>query len=126
MKILVVDDNIMDRKYVKYLLENHLNISPESAKDGLEALKKIKSVAYDLVITDVVMPKMEGMELIKQIKTLCPKTEVIAVSGNNPYYLYILNKMGVEHTFSKPIDTYKFIEVVSRLMDKSKKEVLIG
>lgn len=60
MKILVVDDNIMDRKYIKYLLENHLNISPDTAKDGIEALKKVKSSKFDLVITDVVMPKNGG------------------------------------------------------------------
>lgn len=70
--------------------------------------------------------KMEGVELIKQIKSISPYTEIIAVSGNNPYYLYILNKMGIEHTFNKPVDTYKFIETISLLMNKSKKEIMIG
>ncbi len=123
MKVLVVDDNILDRKYIKYLLENNLGIKSETAKDGLEALNKIKSHHFNIVITDIVMPKIEGIELVEQIKNISPDTKIIAVSGSNPYYLYILNKMGVEDTYTKPIDTHLFLENV-KTINQSLKEQL--
>lgn len=90
MRVLVVDDNIIDRRLVKYTLQSHLNIVAETAKDGLEALNRIKCESFDLVITDIVMPKIEGIELINHIQSISPNTKIIAISGNNPYYLYIV------------------------------------
>ncbi|MBN1115901.1 MAG: response regulator [Bacteroidales bacterium] len=123
MKILIVDDNILDRKYIRYLIENNFNVAADTAKDGYEALEKIKAGNYNLVITDIVMPRIEGVELIKQIKNISDSIEIIAMSGNNPYYLYILNKMGIKNTFTKPIDTDKFLTCVSALINISLKIV---
>jgi CheY-like chemotaxis protein len=116
MRILVVDDNIIDRRFIKYSLLTHLNISADTAKDGLEALTRIKKEYFDLVITDIVMPKIEGIELINHIQTLSPTTKIIAVSGNNPYYLYIVKKLGIDSVFTKPIENAEFIERVKTIM----------
>jgi two-component system, response regulator YesN len=121
MQVLVVDDNVMDRKYIKYLLENNLNISPKTAKNGIEALEKIKTTSFDLIITDIVMPVIDGFELIKQAKLIAPKTKIIAMSGNNPYYLYIINRLGIDNIFTKPIDTNRFINSVTSLLQINNK-----
>lgn len=126
MKVLVVDDNILDRKYIKYLLENNLEIVVHTAKDGLEALKKIKTIDYNLVITDIVMPKIEGIELIENIKHLSPQANIVAISGSNPYYLYIINKMGVENTYTKPLDTEKFLNHIKRIQSNLETEFSIA
>lgn len=118
MKILIVDDNILDRKYLKYLLESHLHVYPLTAKDGLDALNKLQSSQFDLVITDIVMPKIEGIELISQIKSLSPNTDIIAISGQNPYYLHIVNKMGVDNVYTKPVDTHNFLDKVKTILNK--------
>lgn len=123
MKVLVVDDNILDRKFIKCLLENNLEIIVHTAKDGLEALKKIKTIDYHLVITDIVMPKIEGIELIENIKQLSPQTNIIAISGSNPYYLYIINKMGIKDTYTKPLDTDKFLNQVKKIQSNLEAEV---
>ncbi len=115
MKVLVVDDNIIDRKLIKHILQEHLNINAETAKDGLDALNKIHQSNYNLVITDIVMPKIEGIELINQIQTINPYTKIIAVSGNNPYYLYIVKKLGTDSIFTKPINVTKFINKVDSI-----------
>lgn len=115
MEVLIVDDNVLDRKYIKYLLENNLNISPVTAKDGADALKKVKAKKFDLIITDIVMPNIEGIELIEKVSHISSKINIIAVSGNNPYYLYILNKMGIENTFTKPIETDEFLNTVKNI-----------
>lgn len=116
MKILIVDDNIMDRKYIKYLLENNLHISVKTAKNGVEALEKIGNTSFDLLITDIVMPVIDGFELIKRTKAISPETKVIAISGNNPYYLYIINRLGIDNIFPKPIDTTSFLKSVTKLL----------
>ena len=120
MQVLVVDDNIIDRRFIKYTLLNHLNISAETAKDGLEALNKVKEQHYDLVITDIVMPKIEGIELINHIQSISPGTKIIAISGNNPYYLYIVKKLGIDSVFTKPLDVDSFIDRVKKLIFPSK------
>ncbi|HBH48600.1 MAG TPA: hypothetical protein DDX98_08165 [Bacteroidales bacterium] len=116
MRVLVVDDNIIDRRFIKYTLFTHLNICAETAKDGLEALNKIKNNYYDLVITDIVMPKMEGIELINHIQSHSPTSQIIAISGNNPYYLYIVKKLGIASVFTKPLDINNFLKRVEKLL----------
>lgn len=116
MRVLVVDDNVLDRRLIKYTLLNKLNIVTETARDGIEALFKIKSENYDLVITDIVMPKMEGIELINHIQSISPSTKIIAISGNNPYYLYIVKKLGIDSVFTKPLDIDAFITQVKDLL----------
>ena len=120
MRVLVVDDNIIDRRLIKYTLLNHLNICSEVAKDGFEALEKVQVNHFDLIITDIVMPKMEGIELINQVQSISPTTKIIAVSGNNPYYLYIVKKLGIDSVFTKPLETNKFIERVKTLILQTK------
>lgn len=124
MEILVVDDNILDRKYIKYLLQNHIGITPMTSKDGEDALNKIKRNSFDIVITDIVMPKMEGIELIEHIKSISPSTTIIAMSGENPYYLYIVKKLGIETVFTKPIDTDKFLECIRKILTSKPQKVL--
>lgn len=125
MEILVVDDNILDRKYIKHLIENHIGTSPSTAKDGEDALNKIKKNTFDLVITDIVMPKIEGIELINHIKSICPSTNIIAISGENPYYLYIVKKLGVEMVFTKPLDTDKFLKGVQKILNSRPQKILL-
>lgn len=115
MRVLVVDDNIIDRRFIKYTLLNNLNICAETAKDGLEALDKIKNNHFDLVITDIIMPNIEGIELINRIQSISSTTKIIAVSGNNPYYLYIVKKLGVDSVFTKPLDHNRFIKRIKEI-----------
>jgi len=122
MRVLVVDDNIIDRRFIKYTLQNHLNICAESAKDGQEAISKIASANYDLVITDIVMPNIEGIELINSIQSTSPKTKIIAVSGNNPYYLYIVKKLGINSVYTKPLDVEAFVANISELQRSFQRE----
>lgn len=118
MQVLIVDDNVMDRKYIKYLLENNLQLSTKTAKDGLDAINKLKETHFDLVITDIVMPNIDGIELVQYIKSKYPLTDIIAVTGNNPYYLQIVNKLGVNQIFAKPVDNSRLINLVDKLLKK--------
>lgn len=80
LRVLVVDDEAAIRKLVRQVLEQsgHHVDDFENGRLGIEALHAVR---YDLVITDLVMPEMEGIELISIIKRRWPHVPVIAMSG---------------------------------------------
>jgi YesN/AraC family two-component response regulator len=114
-KILLVDDNIMMRRLIINLFRNdHHEI--DEASDGREALDRISAKAYDLVITDIIMPGMEGLEMIVEVKKHHPNLKIIAISGSKPYYLYVAKKLGVEAVFSKPLNQHQFYDKVKNVL----------
>ena len=117
-RVLVVDDNLLDRLLISRRITNEYNnVIVKEAKDGLEAITYIKDSDFDLIITDVVMPKMEGLELIQEIKKIDPKIPIVAISGGNPYYLYLAKKSGVTDIFTKPLPGELFISKISKYLD---------
>ena len=79
-KLLIVDDED-DLRYLmaEYFYEQNFNVS--LAADGQEALEMYTNQSYDLIVTDVRMPKMNGLQLLKAIKTNNPKFPVILMTG---------------------------------------------
>ncbi len=123
-RILVVEDNRLERKMVVHVLNRFLTNSLEvdEAIDGRAAIQMLRNLSYDLVITDLIMPnKIEGIQLIRTIKTTYPSTYIIAISGSKPYYLYLAKKLGVEAVFTKPLNLEKFIETIRYLLNYSQK-----
>jgi len=114
-KILVVDDNLMMRRLIINLFPDQ-RIEFDEAADGNEGLEKICQRYYDLVITDIVMPGMEGIEMIMQAKRHIPDLRIIAISGGKPFYLYLAKKLGIEAVFTKPLNHHKFYEKVMSLL----------
>jgi len=78
--ILVVDDNQMMRKLIKNLFHGE-EFEIIEATNGMEGLDFVKQNPVDLIITDIVMPKMEGIELIMNLRRDFPKIKIIAISG---------------------------------------------
>ncbi|MCB1111316.1 MAG: response regulator [Chlamydiales bacterium] len=81
IKVLIVDDSNVSRDLMTYIIEldNQLEVMGV-AENGVDALKMIKSNKPDVVITDIVMPKMDGFELTKRIMTTCP-LPIVVISG---------------------------------------------
>ena len=115
LKILVIDDNLLIRKLIRsFFVTNYYVV--EEANNGLEGLKKIKKNKYDLIITDILMPKMEGLELIMHLRRDFPELKIIAISGGKPYYLYMAKKLGSDGVFTKPLDHTALLETVKKLL----------
>lgn len=114
-RILVVDDNVMIRKVIKNIFKEE-NYDIEEAENGEEGLDLIKKKKFDLVITDIIMPKMEGLELIMHIKRDFPDIKIIAISEGKPYYLYMAKKLGTEKVFTKPLDLHDFLDAVKKII----------
>ena len=79
--ILVVDDAAVDRRLVGGLLEKEEEWSLDYAADGAEALEKLNRAPYDLVLTDLVMPGMNGLELVAAVRSRHPLIPVILMTS---------------------------------------------
>ena len=80
-KILLVDDEKTMVKYLsRRLIKRGFDVSV--AYSGLSALEEIKKIDFDLVLLDVLMPEMDGIETLKEIKKIKPETEVIMLTGH--------------------------------------------
>jgi PAS domain S-box-containing protein len=120
--ILLVDDSKTDRLLYSKLLKN---ITPdyniELASNGKEAMEKIKVSPPALVITDHLMPEMNGYELTKQIKMLeiKGKPQIIVLSGDIDRSAIIdYNNLGVEYVFHKPVNLSNFKSAIEKTLRK--------
>lgn len=100
--ILVVDDSKVDRRLVGGLLSNagHNDWVIDYAEDGAEAIKAVAEKEYDMIITDLVMPEVDGFGLVKSVKKTHPKTPVILVTskGNEDIALKALRLGAASYT----------------------------
>lgn len=118
--ILLVEDNEDLRSMLKQMLEkrNHKIIE---ASNGREAINKFKSVLTDLVITDILMPEQDGIQLIMELKKKKPELLIIAISGGGKIgpanYLDIARVLGADAVFTKPFNVNHLIEEVENMTD---------
>ena len=118
-KILVVDDD----QAVRSLLARTLTkVGHEviEADDGIGAMRLFKENMPDLVITDLVMPNKEGLEMILELRGIHPNAHIIAISGggrcNPASYLEMAKYLGAVRTLSKPIGLEQFITTVQEVL----------
>lgn len=102
--ILVVDDDELVRKTLSVLVSS-LGYRCQLASDGVEAIKVLKSAKCDLVLSDVIMPNMDGLELLKYIIRHHVETDVIIATGYNEQTSYAdVIRAGAIDFLKKPID----------------------
>lgn len=102
-KILVVDDNNMTRAVVCQML-TALAYTIQGAEDGLEALRRFEQDKFDLVLTDIQMPYMDGWELTRRVKSIVPDIYVIAMTGANPAEIpHPLGECSPDRVLFKPL-----------------------
>lgn len=114
--ILVVDDEINAREGLTKLLQRS-GYEVSAAENGFEALKKVKNNTYDLIITDIRMPEMGGMQLLKEIKGLVSGMGVIMITafGEVESYLEAMD-LGAFEYMSKPINVDELKKVIWKLL----------
>ncbi len=88
-KLLVVDDSEIDRRLVTGLLRHNANWQLETAGNGVEGLERLAESPVDLVITDLQMPEMDGLELVRQISARFPRVPVILMTAHGSETLAI-------------------------------------
>ena len=120
MSILIVDDEVSILTMTRKLLEvkGYEVATCVSARD---AQAMMREVSFQLVLTDIVMPDIDGLELIQWIRENYPATKVIAFSGNSRLdpgnYLHIAGVMGAVRTLRKPLEASTLLTAVKALTD---------
>lgn len=116
--ILVVDDDSALRRLVTTVLERR-KFSVAEAADGGQALDVLRTTAFDLVITDIVMPQIEGLELVRYVRARHPSAKVMAVSGGGSHlvsYTQLAKELGADAVLAKPFTPAELVAVVERLL----------
>jgi len=123
MKILVVDDEGPVREMLKKGLYQMGGFSVEVAQNGSEALKKTEEDVFDLVLTDMKMPEMDGLELLKLIKAMWPDMIVIMMTAYGSIETAVeAMKNGANDYITKPID---FNELLIHISKAQKENLLL-
>ena len=115
----MVDDDAAPRQALgSFLLGEGYEVI--EAEDGVDALKVLGSTPVDLVITDLVMAEVEGLELIRKVRKDHPGIKIVAASGSQlgqvGRYLQMAERLGASHAFTKPYEMPKVLAVVRELV----------
>ncbi|MEJ2637833.1 MAG: response regulator [Calditrichia bacterium] len=122
-KILLAEDDRNLSRSVDILLTLD-GFEVISVYNGEEALTKLCQQKYDLLITDIVMPHLNGFELVTKIKKVNPKIPIMVVSGKlNDSLIDDLHEVGVEYVLPKPINPSRFRKMVQKIFDKQSQKV---
>jgi len=117
--ILVIDDDVLICNVLRHTLEKS-GYRVTAAHNGRKALAAHKAAPADLVITDMIMPDMEGIETIMEFKRSSPAMKIIAMSGGGMGkggdYLSIAKKFGVHRILPKPFTMQNLTAAVTEVL----------
>ncbi|MFC0212408.1 response regulator [Paenibacillus chartarius] len=117
-KVLLVDDEKLSRDSIASLIhwEDHGLHLVGAAKNGFEALQRVEAEQPDIIITDIKMPMMSGLELIGKVKEIRSDTVFVVVSGYDEYeYMSEAMRYGIKHYLLKPCNELQIIEILSEI-----------
>ena len=124
-KILVIEDEAAIRRVlVKILTEENDSYEVDEAEDGLAGVEKIKKDDYDLVLCDIKMPKMDGVEVLEAVKKVKPEVPMVMISGHGDLDTAVNTmRLGAFDYISKPPDLNRLLHTVRIALDR--KELVV-
>jgi CheY-like chemotaxis protein len=118
-KILVIDDDTRIRRLINRIL-SAAGHSIIEANDGREGITLARGHQPSLIITDILMPGMEGMETLLEVRKIMPQTKVLVVSGSagatQANYLAMAEKLGADAILAKPFLPNELTAIVDKLI----------
>ncbi|HSF59370.1 MAG TPA: response regulator [Candidatus Binatia bacterium] len=114
-KILVVDNELRSRQLIAHLLREE-NYEVDEADDGATALEILEKKNFDLMICDVVMPRLSAFDVIDHMKSRSLSTSIILITGHS----YLVAENGLESLpcFKKPFNMYDLLHKVKEILVK--------
>lgn len=116
LRVLVVEDDVLIREMMRDILVR-AGYDVRTAAHGREGLASFEEWPDAIVITDLVMPEIEGLELIRRVRRANPDARIIAMSGGGRVgsgcYLRLASAMGAAHTIKKPFVRRELLEAVT-------------
>ena len=120
-KILVVDDNAVIRDVARFSLQNQHDVT--LAENGKEGIALAKASPFDVIITDIQMPEMDGIEFVNEIRKLASyaHTPILVVAANLEDNKQKIKASGATGWILKPFDPIKLLEMISEVLKASQK-----
>ena len=124
-KILIIEDEASIRRVLKKIIsEENDSYQVEEAEDGLAGIEMIKDKDYDLVLCDIKMPKMDGVEVLEKAKKIKPEVPMVMISGHGDLDTAVNTmRLGAFDYISKPPDLNRLLNTVRNALDK--KELVV-
>lgn len=121
-KILIIEDEAAIRRVlVKILSEENDSYKVDEAEDGHQGLEKAKNEDYDLILCDIKMPKMDGVEVLDAVKKIKPEVPMVMISGHGDLETAVNTmRLGAFDYISKPPDLNRLLNTVRNALDKKK------
>jgi YesN/AraC family two-component response regulator len=120
-RILVIDDELSILLMIKKMIEK-AGHEVDMASNGREGLELFENIKHDLIITDIIMPQKEGLEIILELRKNHPTLKIIAISGGGRFgpecYLPSAKLLGADMIFQKPLVQKEFMEAISTLLSE--------
>jgi DNA-binding response OmpR family regulator len=114
-KLLIVDDDPITRKNIsQYLSADGFEVEPIS--NGRQALEKLETEKFDLILTDVVMPGMNGLSLTERVHSVSPMTPVIIMTGNTTIDQNEARSAGAADLIRKPLILKEVVAKIRTLL----------
>jgi CheY-like chemotaxis protein len=115
-RILVVEDLYVTRRIMQRMLESH---SVQSASNGVEAMQILETTPIDILLVDIFMPEMGGLELIRRVRSQFPGTRIIAMTSEDEtrpaQSLERATEAGADRGLRKPISRRALMDTVEAL-----------
>jgi len=121
-RILIIEDEAAIRRVLtKILSEENDSYVVEDVEDGMQGLEKIKNEDYDLVLCDIKMPKMDGVEVLEAVKKIKPEIPMVMISGHGDIETAVNTmRLGAFDYISKPPDLNRLLNTVRNALDRKK------
>lgn len=120
VKVLVIEDEKAVRKLVGRMLESRDHTMIE-ASDGVQGLQAFQEEKPDVVVTDIIMPNADGLEVIRKIMEWEPEAKIIAISGGGRVeertYLNYAKKFGAQAILAKPFEPDELLSLIESLSE---------
>ncbi len=118
-RILIVEDEALILEMMKELLESE-GYKVNEAKNGKEALDKIKLSTYDLILSDLLMPQMNGEELYYEVKKIAPDLveKFVFVTGSSANIRDLMNRTGCQYLLQKPFRLEELRNIVKKILSE--------
>lgn len=118
-RILIIDDDDIIKRMLRRML-TRAGYDVLDAADGKEGIERFRENDVDLVITDLIMPEKEGLEMIMELKTDFPDIKIIAMSGGAQMgpegYLQLADALGAQRTLKKPIAREDLLAAIEEIL----------
>ena len=121
-KILIIEDESAIRRVLKKIIsEENDSYIVEEAEDGLEGIEMVMKNDFDLILCDIKMPKMDGVEVLEKIKKIKPEIPIVMISGHGDLDLAVNTmRLGAFDYISKPPDLNRLLNTVRNALDRKK------